>query len=668
MKTHVLLAALALLGSAPDLGAPGASPPTLLLAGRITDPASTPLAGAAVSLPSEGINGVSGRDGRYLLRLPDELAGREIELRVVLAGYAPARKTMVLGARGNVLDFVLSPTPSALEEGLGGASPSADVSARGAPLAASAGRFLARSIAPSPHPHRPPWPPIPGRYDPRFDTESYDHVVENPFLAVGANPLSTFSIDVDRASYANVRRFLREGRLPPPDAVRIEELVNYFRYRDAAPGPGEAPFRVTTEVAPAPWQPLHRLVRIGIKAREVELEHLPPANLVFLVDVSGSMQSPDKLPLLKTALGMLVDGLRPQDRVALVAYAGAAGLVLESTPGSERGRISEALDRLEAGGSTAGGAGLRLAYDVAARHHVAGGNNRVILATDGDFNVGPSSDGEMIRLIEEKREQGTFLTVLGFGTGNLKDSKMEKLADHGNGNFAYIDGVLEARKVLVSEMGGTLLTVAKDVKIQVEFNPAAVAGYRLIGYENRMLAAEDFEDDRKDAGELGAGHTVTALYEVVPAGVDGTVDLRGIGDLRYTDPGDVRRGAVASRELGFVKLRYKEPDGRRSRLLEHPVVEPETAGRRCFARGPESSACAPSEDFRFAAAVAAWGMLLRGSEHCDGFTFEDVALLARGALGEDEEGYRAEFLSLVRTSEALAHGPGLPGEGARPVR
>jgi Ca-activated chloride channel family protein len=473
---------------------------------------------------------------------------------------------------------------------------------------------------------------------PPVDRESYAYISENAYRSVGDHPLSTFSIDVDRASYSNVRRFLSAGRRPPIDAVRIEELINYFPYADPAPD-GDHPFAVSAEVAAAPWQPLHRLVRIGLKARPIDMDEAPANNLVFLLDVSGSMNQPDKLPLLKTAFSMLVDRLRPQDRVAIVVYAGAAGLVLPSTSGDERGDILEALQSLEAGGSTAGGAGIQLAYAVAAENHIEGGNNRVILATDGDFNVGPSSDSEMIRLIEEKREEGTFLTVLGFGTGNLQDAKMEQIADHGNGNFAYIDSALEAKKVLVTEMGGTLVTVAKDVKIQVEFNPDRVAAYRLIGYENRMLASEDFNDDRKDAGELGAGHSVTALYEIVPVGVDSPLSIPGVDPLRYRRP-SARSGGTGAEELLFVKLRYKEPDGRESRLVTRPVADTEPG-------------VATSDDFRFSAAVAAWGMLLRESEHCPGFSLDDVARLARGALGPDSEGYRAEFLGLVDRARSL---------------
>ncbi|RMH19155.1 MAG: VWA domain-containing protein, partial [Gemmatimonadetes bacterium] len=458
-------------------------------------------------------------------------------------------------------------------------------------------------------------------------------------LSAAHNPLSTFAIDVDRASYANVRRILREGRLPPADAVRVEELINYFPYADPAPE-GDDPLAARAEIGRAPWNPQHLLVRVSLRARPVETEALPPSNLVFLVDVSGSMQSPDKLPLLKRALALLVDQLRPQDRVAIVVYAGAAGVVLESTPGSDRATILEALGRLEAGGSTAGAAGIELAYAVARRNRIEGGNNRVILATDGDFNVGPSSEGELIRLIERRRAEGTFLTVLGFGTGNLQDAKMEQLADHGNGNFAYIDGLLEARKVLVSEMGGTLHTVAKDVKLQVEFNPALVRAYRLIGYENRMLAAEDFADDRKDGGEMGAGHTVTALYELVPTWIEPDVTVGTVDSLRYRAPGEARGDTD---ELLFVKLRYKQPDAERSVLRTFAVEAP--AGPDAVGQG--------SDDLRFAAAVAGFGMLLRGSPYCD-WTLTAAAALAQGARGDDPGGHRAAFVEMVRQAARLA--------------
>ncbi|MFL5542523.1 MAG: vWA domain-containing protein [Longimicrobiaceae bacterium] len=470
--------------------------------------------------------------------------------------------------------------------------------------------------------------------------EGYNPITENEFQDAAANPLSTFGIDVDAASYANVRRFLLgDGRMPPPDAVRIEELVNYFDYDYADPS-GDAPFSITTEVAPAPWNPEHRLVHIGLQGRRMDAAALPPANLVFLVDVSGSMDEPNKLPLLKEAFGMLVDNLRPQDRVAIVAYAGAAGLVLPSTPGGEKDRIRDAIATLQPAGSTNGAEGIRLAYQLARDAFVRGGNNRVVLATDGDFNVGVSSDAELVRLIEQERGAGIFLTVLGFGTGNLQDAKMEQLADRGNGNYAYLDGIEEARKVLVGEMGGTLFTIARDVKVQVEFNPAQVKAYRLIGYENRLLAAEDFNDDRKDAGELGAGHSVTALYEVVPAGAPDT-PARGTDPLRYQAP-RARAAAAASGELLTVKLRYKAPEGDVSRLMVHPLHD----------RG--AALAAASADFRFSAAVAEWGMLLRESRFRGTASYAAVTELARGALADDREGYRGEFLRLVQASQRLA--------------
>ena len=472
------------------------------------------------------------------------------------------------------------------------------------------------------------------------NTEGYAPVDEQPFLSVSANPLSTFGIDVDRASYGNVRRFITSGRRPPRDAVRIEEMVNYFPYALPAPR-GEHPFSVTTEAAAAPWQPAHQVVRIGLQGRRIDLRTAPANNLVFLLDVSGSMRSPDKLPLVQASMRLLVNELREEDRVAIVVYAGAAGLVLPSTPGSDKARILAAIDALEAGGSTAGGAGIQLAYDVAREQHLRHGNNRVVLATDGDFNVGTSSDAELVRLIEQRREQGTFLTVLGFGTGNLKDSKLELLADRGNGNYAYVDDLAEARKVLVTEMGGTLVTIAKDVKLQVEFNPARVAAYRLIGYENRALRAEDFADDRKDAGELGAGHAVTALYEIIPVGVASPVEVRGVDELRYQRPAnDAGRdaGARPSGELGWVKLRYKTPTGSTSRLLEQPIV----AGRG-----------RPSADFVFATAVAEFGLLLRESEFRGASSVESVLARARSARGEDEGGYRREFVELVERYRGL---------------
>lgn len=467
-----------------------------------------------------------------------------------------------------------------------------------------------------------------GRFTPPRDREQYDRIEDNPFLAVRSNPMSTFSVDVDRASYGNVRRFITNGARPPKDAVRIEELINYFPY-DLPEPTGADPVRITTDVMPAPWQPRHQLVRIALQSKRIATEQLPPNNLVFLIDVSGSMMSPDKLPLVKQSLRLLVDQLRPQDRVAIVAYAGNAGLVLPSTSGDEKVRISDAIDRLEAGGSTAGGAGIVLAYATARANFLADGNNRVIIATDGDFNVG-ATGGDLERLIELKRSEGVYLTVLGFGTGNYQDAMMEKLAKKGNGNYAYIDELNEARKMLVREMGATLLTVANDVKLQVEFNPAAVQGYRLIGYEDRLLRDEDFNDDRKDAGDMGTGHQVTALYEVVPVGVDGTVTLRGVDAPRYQAPAPATVGA--RNELLFVKLRYKKPGNSASQLMQQAV-------RTNSGRG--------TTDTRFAAAVAQFGMLLRDSEYKGTSSAAQVLEQARAALGDDEGGYRAAFVELV---------------------
>ena len=468
----------------------------------------------------------------------------------------------------------------------------------------------------------------------QFNTEEYGHRSENQWQSPRRQPLSTFSIDVDAASYSNVRRFLREGSLPPKDAVRVEEMINYFRYDYPNPR-GEHPFSVTTELGRAPWNPSHRLALIGLQGQRMSLGELPPNNLVFLIDVSGSMNSPDKLPLLKSAFRLLVNELRDEDRVAIVVYAGAAGLVLPLTTGDHKSQILEAIDRLEAGGSTAGGAGIQLAYQVARDNFFAEGNNRVILATDGDFNVGVSSDGGLIRMIEERRQDGVFLTVLGFGTGNLKDSKMEQLANKGNGHYAYVDDLLEAKKVFVQELGATLYTIAKDVKLQVEFNPARVKSYRLVGYENRLLADRDFNDDTKDAGEMGAGHSVTALYEIVPVDGDGGTDDGAVDPLRYQD----RPKPTGSSDWFTVKLRYQQPQGSASRLFERVV---------------RNDAGAQSADFRFASAVASFGMLLRDSEHKGQATFSSVLALARGARGADEEGYRAEFIRLVETAATLA--------------
>lgn len=464
--------------------------------------------------------------------------------------------------------------------------------------------------------------------------ERYAEIAENPFLESSRAPLSTFSIDVDTASYANVRRYLNQNQLPPKDAVRIEELINYFEYDYPQPL-GGVPFSVNTEVATAPWNARHKIVQIGLQGKKVALDNVPPSNLVFLLDVSGSMNDADKLPLLKDSLRILVNQLSAKDRVAIVVYAGASGLALPST--NVRGEILSALNDLEAGGSTNGGAGIQLAYKTVLDNFIEGGNNRVILATDGDFNVGLSSDDELVKLIENKRKSGVFLSVLGFGSGNLNDSMMEKLADKGNGNYAYIDSENEARKALGQQVAGTLFTIAKDVKIQVEFNPALVAGYRLIGYENRLLADRDFNDDKKDAGEIGAGHSVTALYEVVPAGEK--VENPGVDELKYSKT--ERSVTKFDRELMTVKLRYKEPNADESKLLSVGVLD------------KNNSIEAASENLRFASAVAEFGLILRDSRYKGTADFGNINNLLRNSVGDDLKNYRGEFVELVAKAQKL---------------
>jgi Ca-activated chloride channel family protein len=471
---------------------------------------------------------------------------------------------------------------------------------------------------------------------PNWNTENYATIHENGFRNARSNPLSTFSIDVDNASWSIVRRFINSGELPPVDAVRVEEMINYFNYDYPEPG-AKHPFGVITELSECPWNKNHYLLHVGLKGKSIDKNNLPPSNLVFLLDVSGSMGAPNKLPLLKKAFKMLVNELRPNDRVSIVVYAGAAGKVLDSTLGNEKKIILDALENLQAGGSTAGGEGLKLAYKIAAENFIENGNNRIILATDGDFNVGVSSTSEMERLVEQQRDKGVFMTVLGFGMGNIKDDKMETIADKGNGNYAYIDNFQEARKVFITEFGGTLFTIAKDVKFQLEFNPQNVVSYRLVGYENRLLNAEDFNDDTKDAGEMGAGHTVTALYEIIPAGSGETAP--SVDKLKYQQTKSV--SGRDSEELLTIKLRYKQPDGNSSRLMELAVQNKLQMNT--------------SDNFRFSAAVASFGMLLRGSEFMGNTNIETVLNLAINAKGTDTEGYRSEFIQLVKTVHELQY-------------
>lgn len=465
-----------------------------------------------------------------------------------------------------------------------------------------------------------------------FNTEEYDRIYENEFKSAFHHPLSTFSIDVDAASYTNTRRYLMNGSLPPKDAVRIEELINYFTYDYAGPT-DEHPFAVHPELAECPWNPDHHLLRIGLQGRRVDPSAMPPGNLVFLIDVSGSMDQPNKLPLVVSAFRLLVTQLRAMDRVSIVVYAGAAGLALKPTAGDRKKEILDVLDRLSAGGSTAGGAGIQLAYRVAEENFIANGNNRVILATDGDFNIGVSSTSELVRMIEEKRDRGIFLSALGFGMGNYKDGRLEQLADKGNGNYAYIDHLAEARRVFVNQMSGTLLTIAKDVKLQIEFNPARVKAYRLIGYENRLLAAEDFHNDKKDAGELGAGHSVTALYEIVPAGA--AVDLPVIDSLKY----QTHRLTSASADWLTLKLRYKMPQDTTSRLMASVFDRPLSTRM--------------SEEMALASAVAEWGMILRDSEFQGKASLKNLLSRARKSMSFDPDGYRSEFVRLVEITKDL---------------
>jgi Ca-activated chloride channel family protein len=654
-----------------------ALPPTELapkhgaVAGRVTDQAGAPIPSAQVRLEGTGYAAVTDSKGQYRI---SRIARGTYDVTATFVGF---KRTMAKGLRvmpgrtvtqhfqleASAVDIgdievvaasnALSPREEVVtKQGMEGAS----VTTRGgrddgsatyidgvpvspggrgatfgnAPAPVAPPVLAAPAPAPMPAPMQPPsgLAALTPGWRSGNPGEEYKQINENPFVDPSTTPLSTFSIDVDAASYSNTRRFLRNRQRPPADAVRIEEFVNYFQYAYRQPI-GQHPLSVTMEEGACPWAPGHRLILVGLQARQLDRAEAPASNLVFLIDVSGSMANQDKLPLVKRSLQLLVDQLRPQDRVAIVVYAGNAGLVLPSTPGSNREAILESLNRLEAGGSTAGGQGIQLAYAIARENFIAHGNNRVILATDGDFNVGVSSESELVHLIEGERDQGVFLTVLGFGTGNLKDGRMEQLADKGNGQYAYIDGLREARKMFTHELSGTLFAVAKDVKLQLEFNPERVARYRLIGYENRVMAKEDFSNDRKDAGEMGAGHSVTALYEIVPAGA---VASGGEEPLRYQPVAMKERGGYVNEWL-TAKVRYKGPQENRSVLLIERLV----AGKQAPA----------TETFRFASAVAEFGLLLRNSEHRGNASAASVMERAQGALGDDRDGYRAEFIDLV---------------------
>lgn len=591
-----------------------------IVSGTVADAQTgTPLAAVTVLIKGTPQGTVTDSLGRYSL----SISGYPTLIFSFVGYQSKEVKTI---PKTNQLNVKLSPHPQVLHEVV-----VADY-ARESPRIAQKSAKMAFPAAGMPAPMLLTYPG-------QGNTEDYSPIKENGFQEVRNAPLTTFSIDVDRAAYSNVRRFLNDGQLPPADAVRIEEMVNYFDYRYPQPR-GEHPVAVITELSDSPWNAGLKLLHVGLQAKTIATDHLPASNLVFLIDVSGSMGAPNKLPLVISGFKLLVDQLRPQDRVAVVVYAGAAGLVLPSTAGNEKTKIKDALERLEAGGSTAGGEGIKLAYQEATAHFVKGGNNRVILATDGDFNVGASSDAALHRLVEEKRESGVFLSVLGFGMGNYKDNKMETMADKGNGNYAYIDNLLEAEKVFVKEFGGTLFTVAKDVKVQVEFNPKHVKAYRLIGYENRMLQNEDFNNDKKDAGDMGSGHTVTALYEIVPVGVESSY-LSQIDPLKYQEIKPT--SATASGEMLTLKVRYKAPDGDKSQLLEVPVTDRHVALEKT------------SDNFRFAAAVASFGLVLRNSPFRGTATYESILSLGKAALDQDTEGYRAEFLKLVKTAKLLDH-------------
>jgi Ca-activated chloride channel homolog len=588
----------------------------------------SPITGATISLKGANRGTTTDKDGKYAIKISSE---KDI-LVFSFVGYVP-QEIKVKGK--SLINVKLAETMQHLEEVIM-TSPAIYGSRRPIPEEKKSKIYSNSPLA------QPAGMPVPQRsydaqpIDKEANSEEYKSEKEIGFKATNKDPQTTFSIDVDRATYANVRRFLiNNGQMPPKDAVRIEEMINYFDYNYAQPM-GKDPIAVHTEMTDSPWNKGLKLLHIGLQAKTIPTDNLPASNLVFLIDVSGSMNDPNKLPLLKAAFKLLVDQLREQDKVAIVVYAGAAGLVLPSTSGKDKSKIKDALDNLSAGGSTAGGAGVQLAYKTAIDNLVKNGNNRVILATDGDFNVGVSSSDELEKLIEAKRKSGVFLSVLGFGMGNYKDAKMEVLADKGNGNYAYIDNLMEAEKIFVKEFGGTLFTVAKDVKLQLEFNPKYVAAYRLIGYENRALANEDFKNDAKDAGEMGSGHTVTAIYEIVPAGTESAY----LADkLKYQT--FLQTSASNSDEVCTVKIRYKLPEKEVSTQMEISVKDKHT------------KLAETSENMRFAMAVAEFGLLLRESNFKGTANYDQILDLAKNAKGKDDEGYRAEFLKLVKIAKML---------------
>ena len=589
----------------------GLSAQSLTVTGTVTDENNRPLIGANVSIEKSRKGTVTNEHGKYSI---EAMQGDIIRFSYI--GY----KTQKVKANRKIIDVKLYPDNNLLMEEC--VITSDEVSNR----AISSKQMAVRSLG------------MPALiYDRYANREEYSHNAENRFKSPVKDPLSTFSIDVDAASYSNIRRFINQGEMPPKDAVRIEEMINYFNYNYPKPT-GNDPVRITTEVGICPWNKTHRLVQIGLKAREIENQNLPASNFVFRIDVSGSLFGPTRLELVKSSLRLLVNNLREKDRVAIVTYCGDARVALPSTPGNEKQKIKDALETLTAGGSTAGGAGIKEAYRIAQKNFIAQGNNRIILCTDGDFNVGASSETELENLIESKRKSGIFLTVLGYGMGNYKDNKMQILAQKGNGNHAYIDNIQEANKVLVNEFGSTMYAVAKDVKLQVEFNPAKVQSYRLVGYETRMLNNEDFNDDTKDAGEMGAGHTVTALYEIIPTGTPGNIP-GSVDPLKYQSQTNVNAQTSNSSELLTVKLRYKTPEEEKSKKIEKSVTD----------MGKDNV----SPDFRFASAVAMFAQLLKDSDFKGEATYDKVIETANKGLSFDPEGYRAEFVRLVQRAKGL---------------
>jgi Ca-activated chloride channel homolog len=607
------------------------------ISGTVSDNTGLPLSGVSVSLKGTTKGTTTDSKGKYSIVLPNQ-----VKNTLIFSFIGMTNKEIEVNESQTQLDVVLESDGRVLSEVVVSDYDSKAKKEYGLPMP-SQPQFQGRTAGVVITNHAKPTRSYDSRtrHNDEESKEEYSEFAENTFQNALKNPQTTFSIDVDRASYSNIRRMIEMGNMPPRDAVRIEEMINYFDYDYPQPTSGSVPHNqpvsINTEVSASPWNKDLRLLRIGIQGEKIPTENLPASNLVFLIDVSGSMADYNKLPLLKQGFKLLTDQLRQQDRVAIVVYAGSSGLVLPSTSGKEKSKIKDALDALQSGGSTAGGAGIELAYKTALENFIEGGNNRVILATDGDFNVGVSSEKELEKLIENKRKSGIFLSVLGFGMGNYKDNKMEVLADKGNGNYAYIDNIQEAQKTFIHEFGGTLFTIAKDVKLQLEFNPKYVKSYRLIGYENRMLKNEDFNNDQKDAGEMGSGHSVTALYEIIPVGVNSTYLT---DKLKYQNEQSLSP-AANSNELLTIKLRYKKPNENQSKLIEKAVIDTHKAFEQT------------SEDFRFASAVAEFGLLLRGSDFKGNANYNHIIETAKAAKGKDDEGYRAEFIKLVKSTQLI---------------